>query len=107
MSDAKTPFPSVLEIDETAYETLPTRKFLQRKAYAAPDPKKMLCVIPGVVREIAVKPGRRVSRGETLLILEAMKMQNDISAPADGTVKNVFVETGQMVTKGQALLEFE
>ena len=107
MSEAKSPVPSVLEIDDTVYETLPTRKFLQRRPYAAPDPKKLLCVIPGIVREIAVKPGRRVNRGETLFILEAMKMQNDIAAPADGTVKNVFVEAGQMVTKGQALLEFE
>ena len=107
MSEVQTPFPSVLEIDDTIYETLPTRKFLQRKPYAAPDPKKMPCVIPGVIREIAVKPGQGVSRGETLFILEAMKMQNDIAAPADGLVKNVFVEIGQMVTKGQALLEFE
>ena len=36
-----------------------------------------------------------------------MKMENDIAAPADGIVKNVFVEIGQMVTKGQALVEFE
>jgi biotin carboxyl carrier protein len=107
MSDPKIPFTMSLEIDETVYETLPTRKFLQRRPYAAPDPKKLLCVIPGVVRKIAIKPGRRVSRGETLFILEAMKMQNDIAAPADGTVKNVFVEIDQMVTKGQALVEFE
>jgi biotin carboxyl carrier protein len=107
MNDAPKPFPAVLEIDDTVYETLPTRKYLQRKPYAAPDPKKVLCFIPGVVRKIAVKPGQRVARGEHILILEAMKMQNDIAAPADGVVKNVFVEIGQMVTKGQALIEFE
>jgi biotin carboxyl carrier protein len=107
MSEAKTPFPSALEIDDTLYETLPTRKFLQRKPYVAPDPKKVLCFIPGIVRKIYVKPGQRVAWGEHLFILEAMKMQNDIAAPADGVVKSVFVEIGQMVTKGQALVEFE
>jgi biotin carboxyl carrier protein len=107
MSEPKTPFPSALEIDDTVYETLPTRKYLQRKSYVPPDPKKVLCFIPGVVRKIAIRPGQRVTRGETILILEAMKMQNDIAAPADGVVKSVLAEIGQMVTKGQALVEFE
>ncbi len=107
MSEVKTPFPATLEIDDTVYETLPTRKFLQRKPYTPPDPKKLLCFIPGVVRNVFVKPGRRVVRGEHLFVLEAMKMQTDIASPADGVVKSVFVEIGQMVTKGQALAEFE
>jgi 3-methylcrotonyl-CoA carboxylase alpha subunit len=107
MSDPKVPFPAALTIDDTAYETLPTRKFLARKPYAAPDPKKVLCFIPGIIRKIYVRPGQHVTRGEHLFILEAMKMQNDISAPADGVVKSVLVEIGLMVTKGQALLELE
>lgn len=107
MSESKTRFPAALEIDGTVYETLPTRKYLQRKPYAPPDPKKVLCIIPGVVRKIYIKPGQRVAWGEHLFILEAMKMQNDIASPADGVVKSVFVEIGRMVTKGQALVEFE
>jgi biotin carboxyl carrier protein len=107
MSGAKTPFPAALEIDDTVYETLPTRKFLLRKPYAPPDPKKMICFIPGVVRKVYIRPGQRVARGEHLFILEAMKMQNDIASPAEGVVKSVFVEIGQLVAKGQALVEFE
>jgi len=60
-----------------------------------------------VVRKIYIKPGQRVAWGEHLFILEAMKMQNDITSPVEGVVKSVFVEIGRMVTKGQALLEFE
>jgi len=107
MSESKILFPAALEIDDTVYETLPTRKYLQRKPYTPPDPKKVLCLIPGVVRKVYVKPGQRVAWGEHLFILEAMKMQNDIASPADGVVKSVFVEIGRMVTKGQELLEFE
>jgi len=107
MSESKTRFPGALEIDGTVYETLPTRKHLQRMPYIPPNPKKVLCIIPGVVRKIYIKPGQRVAWGEHLFILEAMKMQNDITSPVEGVVKSVFVEIGRMVTKGQALLEFE
>ena len=94
-------------LEDRAYETRLTKKFAGRKAYAPPDPKKLLAHIPGVVRRIYVEAGRPVARGESLLILEAMKMQNDVVARDAGTVKAIRVELGQMVAKGQVLLEFE
>lgn len=54
-------------------------------------------VMPGVVVELLVKPGARVAKGAPLLILSAMKMQNEIAAPVDGVVKEVFVAPGQAV----------
>jgi biotin carboxyl carrier protein len=96
-----------LEIDDTVFETAPTRKFAKRTPYAPRDPRKILCFIPGVIRKIHVAPGRKIKRGEHLLVLEAMKMQNDISSPEAGIVKKVHVAVGQMVTKGQILIEFE
>jgi biotin carboxyl carrier protein len=96
-----------LEIDDTVFETRHTRKFAKRTLYAPRDPRKILCFIPGIIRKIHVAPGRKISRGDHLLILEAMKMQNDISSPEEGTVKKVHVAVGQMVTKGQLLIEFE
>jgi biotin carboxyl carrier protein len=96
-----------LEIDDTVFETAHTRKFAKRTRYAPRDPRKVLCFIPGVIRKIHVVPGRKIRRGDHLLILEAMKMQNDIAAPEAGTVKQVHVAVGQMVTKGQLLVEFE
>jgi biotin carboxyl carrier protein len=99
--------PTTLEIDDTVFETAYTRKFEKRTRYAPRDPRKVLCFIPGVVLKIHVTPGRKIGRGDHLLILEAMKMQNDISSPEGGTVKQVHVAVGQMVTKGQLLIEFE
>jgi biotin carboxyl carrier protein len=107
MSEIKAPFPKTLEIDDTVYETLPTRKFIQRRPYTPPDPKNILCFIPGIVRKIHVRPGQRLEQNDHILILEAMKMQNDIAAPQAGVVRQIHVAVGQMVTKGQLLIEFE
>jgi glutaconyl-CoA/methylmalonyl-CoA decarboxylase subunit gamma len=63
--------------------------------------------IPGLVVEILVAPGQSVATGDTLLVLEAMKMQNEITAPIDGTVGDVLVETGQSVNAGDGLLRIE
>lgn len=61
-------------------------------------------VMPGIVREVRVGEGDAVVAGQTLLILEAMKMQNEIRADADGTVKSVHVAAGNAVAKGDALV---
>jgi biotin carboxyl carrier protein len=108
MDDARTPqAPATLEVDDTVFETVLTRKFAKRAAYVPPDPRKVLCFIPGIVRKIHVKPGQKVRRGDHLLVLEAMKMENDIAAPIDGTIKAIPAAPGQMVAKRQVLIEFE
>jgi biotin carboxyl carrier protein len=56
---------------------------------------------------VLVAVGDRVSAGTTLVILEAMKMEHHISAPADGTVSDVHVTAGQQVENGAALLVLE
>jgi len=96
-----------LVIDDTAYETRWTAKFARRPQYKAPDPKKVLAFIPGVIRGMYVRPGQRVRRGDSLVILEAMKMHNDITAPHDGVIKTVSAVVGQMLAKGDVILEFE
>jgi len=53
--------------------------------------------MPGKILAVRVKPGQAVRRGETLVILEAMKMEHEVVAPHDGTVREVLVETGQQV----------
>ena len=94
-------------IDDTVYETQLTRKYRQRKPYAKPNPKMVQAVIPGVIREIYVKPGQSVKEGEKILMLEAMKMKNIFRALRTGTIKEIRVELGDMVYKGQILVEFE
>ena len=96
-----------LVIDDTEYRTRYTSKFSGRKMYAAPDPKMLHAVIPGVILKIMVSPGQKVRWGDSLLVLEAMKMQNDVTAPMDTVIKNIHVHTGQMVAKRELLMEFE
>ena len=61
-------------------------------------------VMPGVVVELLVAEGQAVSAGQPLLILEAMKMQNEIAAPAEGVVSAIHVEAGRAVAAGEKLL---
>lgn len=96
-----------LELDDTAYDTLYTRKFAQRKTYVPADPRQVRTRIPAMVVSVTAQPGRRVKRGDPLLVVEAMKMRNEIVALHDGTVKCVHVTQGQMVAKDALLVEFE
>jgi len=63
--------------------------------------------LPGNVVKILVSAGQAVKRGETLLVMEAMKMENNIMAEKDGTVKAIYVEVGRTVALGDALVEIE
>ena len=63
--------------------------------------------MPGKVVRVSVSPGDRVSRGQTLLVLEAMKMEHAITAPADGVVSEVFHADGDQVTEGAELLRLD
>ena len=60
--------------------------------------------LPGVILDIKVKEGDTVKRGQTIIILEAMKMENEIVAPQDGTVASVNVNKGDTVEAGQTLV---
>jgi biotin carboxyl carrier protein len=61
--------------------------------------------MPGLVLTIAVEVGQSVKKGDPLVILEAMKMENVLKSAADATVKKVCVQKGQAVEKGALLLE--
>ncbi len=63
--------------------------------------------MPGLILEILVKPGQSVKLGEPIVILEAMKMENVIKAPADVMIKNIKVTKGRPVEKNELLIEFE
>ena len=63
--------------------------------------------MPGLVLTSEVKPGEKVEKGKTLIIIEAMKMENMIRAPFPGTVKEIFVDAGQAVEKNDKLMELE
>ena len=63
--------------------------------------------LPGVVTKILVKAGQAVKKGENILVLEAMKMENNITAENDGTVTAVCVNPGDSVLEGTVLLTID
>ena len=63
--------------------------------------------MPGTVVEVKVKPGDAVKKGQTVMVYEAMKMENDLEADKDGVVKRIFAAPGQAVAADQVLVEFE
>ena len=62
--------------------------------------------MPGLIVGVNVQPGDAVKKGDSLLILEAMKMENVLKAPADATVKTIRTTKGDRVEKGQVLVDF-
>lgn len=67
----------------------------------------ILAPMPGLILDILVSAGDPISKGDSLLILEAMKMENVIKAEADGIVKSVCLAKGDSVEKNQLIIEIE
>jgi biotin carboxyl carrier protein len=63
--------------------------------------------MPGLIMSIKVEAGQAVQKGDVLLILEAMKMENVIKSPTDAIIKNIKVKQGENVEKNKVLIEFE
>ena len=73
---------------------------------SSPMLKEIKAPMPGLILDLKVKPGDEVKKGEVVLILEAMKMENIIKSPGDGVVKVVKVSLHQSVEKNQVLIQF-
>ncbi|MBL8154484.1 MAG: biotin/lipoyl-binding protein [Anaerolineae bacterium] len=63
--------------------------------------------MPGQVTRVLVSDGETVHHGQTLVILEAMKMEIRVTAPDEGRIRRVLVQAGEVVERGQALVEFD
>ncbi len=70
-------------------------------------PVEVKAPMPGLVVRVGVEPGQPVRRGDVLVVLQAMKMENELSAPRDGTVREVRVKPGQAVEHGEVLAVLE
>jgi glutaconyl-CoA/methylmalonyl-CoA decarboxylase subunit gamma len=80
--------------------------------YRIPSKKKTISgevksSLPGQIIAILVEKGMSIKKGQTLLILESMKMENEINSPKSGIVKQVFVKSGDSVMKGHLLVEIQ
>lgn len=78
-----------------------------RRRSARPDDRggSLEAAMPGRVLDVLVREGDTVERGDTLVLLEAMKMELRIQAPSDGKVLQIFVESGAVVERGQLLVK--
>ena len=63
--------------------------------------------LPGVVAEVPVRPGDRVVKGATIVVMEAMKLIHTLTAPRDVVIKKVHVDVGQTVAQGVVLVDYE
>ena len=68
--------------------------------------KELRAPMPGLVRQVNVNMGDQVDSGDSLFILEAMKMENLLKSPVNGIVSEIFVKPGESVEKNQILLSF-
>lgn len=101
-----------IKINGRNYELEVLDKFdllLQQMGMSAQSVRKINSLkapMPGLVLKIYVEAGQAVSKGDSIMILEAMKMENILKAPADCTIKVVEVKEGDVVDKNQVLVSF-
>jgi glutaconyl-CoA/methylmalonyl-CoA decarboxylase subunit gamma len=101
LQESKTPIIKNLPVIQSVMErTSLTSKTMDRSNF-------LKAPIPGLILKIIPKIGDNVKIGETLLILEAMKMQNEIQASKDGKISKINVKEGQNVFEGDVLIEIE
>ncbi len=89
------------------YQTKITKKYANRKSWQAPNPNEIKSYIPGTIVKINVSVGDKVKEGDSLLVLEAMKMQNQIAMPFSGKVKEICVKEGDKIPKNEIMVVIE
>ena len=77
---------------------------IPKPAAAAASGKPVVAPLPGTINEIKVKVGDKVNAGDTVVVLEAMKMQNNIDAETSGTIASINVNKGDAVMEGDTLV---
>ena len=94
-------------VENSVYITEVPDSYKNRKLYAPLNIKELTAIIPGTIKDIFIKKGQKVVKGEKLIILEAMKMRNIVDSPIDGEIKDILVKGEDIVRKGALLVEFK
>ena len=97
----------VIIVHSAKYQTTYTKKYENRKVWAEPNFNHINSYIPGTVINILIKEGQKVAAGQSILLLEAMKMHNDIKMPFKGKILKVNVVIGQKIPKNFLMIEIE
>lgn len=96
-----------LVIQGAVYKTKYSRKFEERNVWETPDTNKLYSFIPGTIIDIYVKSKQKVKEGETLLLLEAMKMQNQVRMPFDGEIVKIYVQKDEVIPNRHLMVEIK
>lgn len=96
---------SVEEVKGSVTEVSTTKK--EEKVVSTVGGQEILSPIQGNVVNVLVHVGQKVKRGDVLLLIEAMKLENEVNAPSDGEVVEILVNKGQSVTTKQLLLKIK
>jgi glutaconyl-CoA decarboxylase len=97
-------FRFIVEVEPARIAALRERATSARGAAAHAGPLQVKAIIPGKVVAVSVKAGDAVTAGQQLLVVEAMKMQNELRAPRDGTIERVSVAAGVSIEIGDLLV---
>ena len=90
-----------MDVEQSAIERL------HKKQTAGEERLEITAPLPGVIYDIKIKEGMQVKQGQSLFTLMAMKMENDVTAPRDCTVKEVKVKKNENVNRGDVLAVIE
>ncbi len=96
-----------LVVQGAVYQTKYTKKFEQRTFWEAPDDRLIYSFIPGTIIDIYVKPKQKLIEGEVLLLLEAMKMQNQVRMPFDGEIVKIHVKKDEVIPNRHLMVEIK
>ncbi len=96
-----------LVIQGAIYKTTFTKKFENRVNYETPNENLIYSFIPGTIVDIFVKTRQMVKEGETLLLLEAMKMENQVRMPFDGQIVKIHIKKDEVIPKRHLMIEIK
>ena len=96
-----------LIIQGVVYQTTFTRKFEQRVNWEAPNENMLYSFIPGTIIDIYAKPKQKLKEGDVILLLEAMKMQNQVRMPFDGEIVNIYVKKDEVIPNRSLMVEIK
>lgn len=94
-------------VHSAIYQTTYTKKYENRKVWEEPNLNHIKSYIPGTVIDILIKEGQKVEAGHSIMILDAMKMYNDIKMPFKGKILKINIEKGQKIPKNYVMIEIE
>jgi len=97
----------VIIVHSAKYQTTYTRKYENRKVWAEPNFNHINSYIPGTIIDILVKEGQVLNGGDSIIVLEAMKMYNDVQMPFKGRIVKINIEKGQKIPKNFLMIEIE